>query len=320
MSNARRPRVQGRFAPSPTGELHLGNLRTALLAWLWARSAGGGFVVRMEDLDRVAAHDHHRSSQLADLHLLGIDWDGEVVRQSERFDRHHAALADLVTAGLTYRCYCTRREVREAARAPHGADVAYPGTCRELTAARRRELERDGRRGAVRLRAGDVTEPVTVDDRVAGRFVGRVDDVVLQRNDGVPAYHLAVVVDDDAQGITEVLRADDLLTSTPTQIHLQRLLGLPTPQYAHVPLVLAPDGQRLAKRHGAVTMAQLIAGGATPGGVLARLARSCGLCDDPDERPSPADLLERFDVERLDRTPWRVPAAELAEPSATMSP
>lgn len=308
----------GRFAPSPTGDLHLGNLRTALLAWLAARSGGDRFVVRMEDLDRVTSHRRHEVSQLADLGTLGLDRDGEVMRQSERFERHSDALATLAASGHTYPCYCTRRrEIREAAAAPHGPlGAAYPGTCRELATARRRELERGGRRPAVRLRGH--AQAVTVDDLVAGRITRTVDDVVLQRNDGVPAYQLAVVVDDGAQAITQVLRADDLLSSTPTQVHLQRLLGLPTPTHAHVSLVLAPDGTRLAKRHGAVTLDELLSKGATVRGIVGRLAATSGLCGGSD-LPTLDELRDTFTVDRLDRAPWRLTAAELADPSATMS-
>ncbi len=242
----------GRFAPSPTGELHLGNLRTALVAWLSARSGNGRFLVRMEDLDRVTARPEHEAVQLRDLARLGLDWDGPVVRQSERFDLYHAAIGALAADGLVYECFCTRREIRDAASAPHGdlPEGAYPGTCRELSAdvrARRRTT----RPAALRLRAGD--ERVAFVDRLHGSMSGPVDDVVLRRNDGVPAYNLAVVVDDDAQGVTEVVRGDDLLTSTPRQLHLGRLLGHhAVPTHLHVPLVLGPDGSaaRQAARRG----------------------------------------------------------------------
>ena len=298
----------GRFAPSPTGRLHLGNLRTALLAWAGARSAGGRFLVRMEDLDRVTADVAHERTQLADLADLGLDHDGPVVRQSERFDLYRDAIARLTDQGLTYPCYCTRREIREAAAAPHDGpapDGAYPGTCRWLTEEQRRRREAEGRRPAIRLRAEDVA-PVTVDDLVAGRYVGGVDDVVLQRNDGVPAYNLAVVVDDHLQGVTQVVRGDDLLSSTPRQVHLQRLLGIPTPAYAHVPLVLGPDGHRLAKRHGAVTLGDLAERGVTAADVVDVLARSLGLAA-PDEHVTASAVAERLDLTRLDRAPWTWP-------------
>jgi len=293
----------GRFAPSPTGELHLGNLRTALIAWLAARSAGSAFLVRMEDLDRVQASEAHERSQLADLAALGLGWDGEVVRQSERFDRYEAAIDQLTAAGLTYPCSCTRREIREAASAPHGdalPDGAYPGTCRDLTDLERREQAESGRPLALRLRSPGTS--VTVVDDLLGEVTAVVDDVVLRRNDGVPAYNLAVVVDDAAQGVTEIVRGDDLRSSTPRQLHLQRLLGLGRPSYAHVPLVLGPDGARLAKRHGAVTLADLDARA-----VLALIGTSlgAGAVRGLDE------LLERFDLATMPRQPWQVDLAEL---------
>jgi glutamyl-tRNA synthetase len=300
--------MRGRFAPSPTGDLHLGNLRTALVAWLAARSAGGGFLVRMEDLDPVTASHDHATRQLADLAALGIDHDGEVVFQSERFHWYRAAISRLADEGLVYRCFCTRREIREAASAPHGealADGAYPGTCRELSTARQSQFEREGRRSAFRLRTNG--ERYRVDDRVAGVYEGAVDDVVLERNDGVPAYNLAVVVDDHLQCVTQVVRGDDLLSSTPRQMHLQRLLGYQHPEYAHVPLVLGPDGSRLAKRHGAVTLADLAMQGVGPAAVVAVLAASLGF--DPAEGSNPpstaADLLADFSFDRVVRAPWQ---------------
>lgn len=294
----------GRFAPSPTGELHLGNLRTALLAWLFARSSGGRFLVRMEDLDRVQAGAAHEASQLRDLAALGLDWDGPVVRQSERFDRYEAAIAQLAAAGLTYRCFCTRREIQEAAAAPHGAavpDGAYPGTCRDLTAADADRRASAGRPPAVRLRA-QVRELTVLDD-LLGPVTAAVDDVVLRRNDGVPAYNLAVVVDDAAQGVEQVVRGDDLASSAPRQRHLADLLGLPPVRYAHVPLVLAPSGSRLAKRDGAATLGDQAALGRGPAAVLALLGASVGLAE-ATEAVTVAILLTRFSPASLPRTPW----------------
>ncbi|MEO8266243.1 MAG: tRNA glutamyl-Q(34) synthetase GluQRS [Ilumatobacteraceae bacterium] len=301
--------MRGRFAPSPTGSLHLGNLRTALVAWLSARSVGGGFIVRMEDLDRVTSSPDHEIDQLSSLRGIGLDWDGEVVRQSERFAMYHQAIARL-PAERVYECYCTRREIREAAQAPHGVDSygRYPGTCRSLTAGDRRALRDAGQRPALRLRSDEDEE--SFDDRCCGPQRGRVDDVVLQRNDGVPAYNLAVVVDDAAQGVTQVVRGDDLLASTPGQIRLHRLLDLPIPEYAHIPLALASDGSRLAKRHGAVTLADLGERGMSPGDVCSRLAESLGI--DTAGRPMMAgDLLERFDIAHVPRSPWRLTPGEL---------
>ncbi|MFM7045133.1 MAG: tRNA glutamyl-Q(34) synthetase GluQRS [Ilumatobacteraceae bacterium] len=305
--SAQRP-VRGRFAPSPTGSLHLGNLRTALLSWLQARSAGGSWIVRMEDLDRVTSSAEQEARQLADLADLGLVPDEPVVRQSERFDLHRDAISRLSAIGRVYECFCTRREIRDAAQAPHGDDMPYPQTCRSLTDARRRAMRDEGRRPALRLRAEG--ETFTVDDLVAGAYTGAADDVVLQRNDGVPAYNLAVVVDDAAQGVSHVLRGNDLLSSTPRQRLLQQLLDLPEPAYAHVPLVLAPDGARLAKRHGAVTLADFAARGVGSSAVLARLGASLGLCDDGDDVTA-IDLLAAFDIRRIPTAPWQLQASEL---------
>lgn len=300
----------GRFAPSPTGDLHVGNLRTALAAWLLARSSGRRFVVRMEDLDRVTSSREWERRQLDDLAAIGVDWDGEVVRQSDRFELHGAAIDELTAAGLTYPCFCTRREIAEAAAAPHGEVGRYPGTCRDLDSTARARRAAEGRPPALRLRSDG--EAVRFVDLVAGPTEGRVDDVVLRRNDGVPAYQLAVVVDDAAQGVDQVVRGDDLLPSTPSQIHLLRLLGHPVPTYAHVPLVVGPDGERLAKRHGAITLEQL---GGDGGVVAAELARSLGLeCPGGPPgrlwRPAAAELVERFSVGLIPRTPWRFPPGD----------
>jgi glutamyl-tRNA synthetase len=293
-------RSDGRFAPSPTGSLHLGNLRTALLAWLFARSAGARFLVRIEDLDPVRSRREHEAGQLADLAALGLDWDGPVLRQSERRERPRAALEQLRAAGRVYRCWCTRAEIHEAASAAHGPlpEGAYPGTCRRLTAAQRAARERSGRRPALRLDARG--ERIGFVDRLHGPIDALVDDLVLWRGDDTPAYNLAVVVDDADQGVGEVVRGDDLLETTPRQLLLQRLLGLPEPSYAHVPLVLGPDGARLAKRHGAVTLADRAARDETPANVLAWMARSLGLAA-PGEAVDASLLLARFDAGRLPR-------------------
>ena len=294
--------ADGRFAPSPTGPLHLGNLRTALLAWLFARSAGARFRVRVEDLDRSRVRPEVEEAQLSDLRALGLDWDGDVIRQSERLPIYEDAISRLDAAGHIYPCYCTRAEVRAAASAPHGipATDRYPGTCRELTSAERRQRERSGRPPALRVRAEGTR--VTFKDRLLGRKEYEVDDFVVRRNDGTPGYQLAVVVDDAAQGIGEVVRGADLVDSTPRQLVLARMLGLSGPNYAHVPLVLGPDGKRLAKRHGAVTLSDRRASGETPGTVLGWMAASLGLAK-AGEEPSPADLLARFDPSRLPLEP-----------------
>jgi len=281
-------------------------LRTALLAWLFARSAGARFLVRVEDLDPGRSRREHEAGQLADLATLGLDWDGPVVRQSERRERHRAALEQLRAAGRVYPCWCTRAEIREAASAAHGPlpEGAYPGTCRRLTATERAERERSGRAPAWRLDAHQ--ERIAFVDRLHGPVEAVVDDLVLWRNDDTPAYNLAVVVDDADQGIGEVVRGDDLLETTPRQLLLQRLLDLPEPAYAHVPLVLGPDGARLAKRHGAVTLADRLACGETAADVLAWMARSLALAE-PSEAVNLPLLLARFDPAVLPRaaTGWR---------------
>jgi glutamyl-tRNA synthetase len=286
--------VNGRFAPSPTGVLHLGNLRTALLAWLFARASGGRYLVRMEDLDTGRVREGAAEQQLADLAAVGLDWDGEVVFQSQRLDRYGEAIGRLQAAGRLYECFCTRAEIRAAASAPHGPlpEGAYPGTCLRLTDGERAERRAAGRRPALRIHAGAVR--VGFDDRILGRVEGVVDDFVVQRNDGAPAYNLAVVVDDAAQGIEEVVRGDDLADTTPRQLLLARELGLPEPAYAHVPLVLGPDGARLAKRHGAVTLRDV-----EPAAALRWMTGSLGL----DPADTPAGLLVGFDPAAIPREP-----------------
>ncbi len=243
--------MNGRYAPSPTGDLHLGNLRTAVLAWRAAREAGSRFVVRMEDLDRDRVRPDAAERQLADLAAVGLDWDGEIVYQSQRLGLYEAALGRLDT----FECFCTRAEIREAPSAPHGPPGAYPGTCRSLTAAERARRRAAGRPPALRVRAGGAR--VAFEDRVLGPRSGVVDDFVVRRGDGAIAYNLAVVVDDADQGVEEVVRGADLVESTPRQLWLADTLGLPRPAHAHVALVLGPDGERLAKRHGAVTLREL---------------------------------------------------------------
>lgn len=292
----------GRFAPSPTGDLHVGNLRTALLAWLFARSTGRSFLMRVEDLDRTRAGSADR--QLADLAAIGLDWDGPTVQQTDRLPFYLAAIDRLSEAGLVYECFCTRREIAEAPSAPHAPPGAYPGTCRDLTESERIE-RRQHRPAALRLRAA--VDAWTVHDGQLGEYTGAVDDLVLRRGDGMIAYNLAVVVDDAAQGIDQVVRGDDLLPSTPRQVYLQHLLDLLTPQYAHVPLVLGPTGQRLAKRDGAVTLSDLADCGVGPQRVLSVLASSLGL----GAADTPTELLPRFDPAALPRDAWTLDPADL---------
>ncbi len=301
--------MDGRYAPSPSGDLHLGNLRTALVAWLQARAAGSRFLVRVEDLDAGRSREPFVAAQLADLAALGLDHDGDVVRQSARHALYDDALATLRDAGLLYECFCTRAEIRQAASAPHGPgpDGAYPGTCLTLGAARRAELVAAGRRPALRVRAGGACQ--TVRDTLAGAVTATVDDFVVRRSDGAHAYNLAVVVDDADQGVQEVVRGADLLETTPRQVWLAGRLGVTPPQaYVHVPLVLGPDGARLAKRHGAVTLRELLADGTTAPEVVGRLAASLvpGRGADP---AWPADLLTAWDVRAVPREPVVLGAA-----------
>ncbi|MEO3941346.1 tRNA glutamyl-Q(34) synthetase GluQRS [Paenarthrobacter nicotinovorans] len=284
----------GRFAPSPSGELHVGNLRTAILAWLFAKSSGRDFLLRVEDLDR--ARSGAEAEQLRDLEAIGVSWDAAVVRQTERAALYDAAIARLTADGRTYECFCTRREIQEAPSAPHAPQGAYPGTCRRLSTAER-EIRRASRPASIRLRA-DVSE-WAVEDQLQGNYVGVVDDFVLRRNDGVTAYNLAVVVDDAAQGIDQVVRGDDLLPSTPRQAYLATLLGLPIPEYAHVPLVVNHDGVRLAKRDGAVTLGDLAAVGIPAERVRHLILESLGL-----PAGTLAQVLPHFDARKLPRDPW----------------
>jgi glutamyl-tRNA synthetase len=282
----------GRFAPSPSADLHIGNLRTAVLAWLFARSTGRRFLMRVDDLDDRTFTDIARR-QLDDLAAIGLTWDAPAEWQTQHSDRYDAAIAQLADGGLLYECYCSRKDIAQAPRAPHAPQGAYPGTCRGLT-----DTERDSRRArlgrppALRLRTDAITH--TVHDLLHGDYTGIVDDFVVRRGDGVPAYNLAVVVDDAAQGIDQVVRGDDLLPSSPRQAYLARLLGHPEPTYAHVALVLNEDGARLAKRDGAVTLAEIGVQRA-----VSQIAESLGW-----QATSVDDMLAQFDPAALPRHPW----------------
>lgn len=291
----------GRYAPSPTGDFHLGNLRTALLAWAFARYDRRGFHVRMEDLDE-RSRPEYVTTQLRDLEALGIDWDGDVLFQSARRDRYREVFDALVRTGDLYECYCTRKELAEVASAPHRPPGSYPGTCRDLSAeerdAGRAKLAGTNRGPAYRLRTD--ADQLAVVDRQLGDYVGAVDDLVIQRGDGVFSYNFVAVLDDGEFGITQVVRGDDLLPSTPRQVYLQRVLGLPTPEYAHVPLVLNQDNVRLAKRDGAVTIAQLKEFGWTPADLVHLIGRSLGM----GEVRSSAEFLAAFKPGELPRDAW----------------
>lgn len=304
-----RESYRGRFAPSPTGDLHLGCAATALVTWIAARSCGGRLILRVEDLDtpRVVAGSIDR--QLDDLRWLGLDWDegpgaGGALgpyAQSERFDRYEAALDDLGRRGLLYFCDCSRAEIARVASAPHAGDEGprYPGTCRDYGLDRR-----DWKRPpAIRLRVPE--RDVAIEDRLQGRFVqnvaASVGDFVLKRGDGVYSYQLAVVVDDVAMGVTEAVRGADLLESAPRQVLLAELLGGPAPAFAHAPLVVASDGTRLAKRSRGVPLRDHRDAGRTPEALVAGLARTLGLVDPDDPRLAlrPVDLLGDDRLQRL---------------------
>jgi glutamyl-tRNA synthetase len=282
---------RGRYAPSPTGELHLGNLRTALLAWLFARSAGGQFVLRIEDLDRPRVRPGAAEGMLRDLRWLGLDWDeGPDIggthapyAQSERQALYEQSLRRLQEAGLLYPCYCSRADIASAASAPQGDEgPRYPGTCRHLGEAQRRQHEANHRRPSLRFRVPD-ERIVTFDDLLPGRQRQHVQraagDFIVLRADGIFAYQLAVVVDDALMRINQVVRGADLLSSTARQILLYEALGFPIPTFAHVPLMLDAGGQRLAKRAGSAGLEALRAAGASPARVVGELAASCGLVE-----------------------------------------
>ena len=293
--------VVGRFAPSPSGRMHLGNVFSCLCAWLSARSQGGRIVLRIEDLDDRCKRPELAAQLIDDLAWLGLEWDEGPYYQHDRLDLYETALHQLQDAGLTYPCFCTRAELH-AASAPHASDGTpiYRGACRGLSAeeiARRSAL----RAPATRLRvpavddlADDVVEFV---DRTYGAqceaLATECGDFLVRRSDGVFAYQLAVVVDDAAMGVTEVVRGCDLLGSTPRQIYLQHLLGLPTPHYAHIPLLMSPDGRRLSKRDRDLDLGELRARFGTPEALLGWLAGQTGIA--PDATPRSAEqLVEHF--------------------------
>jgi glutamyl-tRNA synthetase len=304
---------RGRFAPSPTGPLHLGNAWAALLGWLWARKEGGEFALRIEDLDAARCRSEFVDLLRRDLDWLGLTFDGPVVFQSQRAELYGAALERLLAQGRAYPCFCSRTEVARAATAPHGpADdgPVYPRTCarlKEVEAATRART----RPPALRFRVTAGTE--RFDDAVHGPVAQNVEavvgDFVVRRNDGVASYQLAVVVDDADLAVTHVLRGDDLLTSTPRQLQLARTLGLLVPRYAHVPLLVGPDGKRLAKRNGPPSLSELRERGVPPERLLGLLAGWAGLWDG---RPvSVPELIEAFSLARLPRSPVRLQASDV---------
>ena len=302
--------VVGRFAPSPSGRMHLGNVMSALLCWLSARSAGGRLVLRMEDIDPERSRDEYARFIIEDLRFLGLDWDeGEGAggahgpyRQSGRTLVYEEALRRLDAMGLLYPCFCSRAELHDVTRAPHASDgrLIYGGRCRSLNAQERAELSAR-RRPSLRLRVPD--ETVRFVDGLCGPQAQNLreecGDFIVRRSDGAFAYQLAVVVDDIAMGVTQVVRGRDLLDSTPRQLYLYRLLGARPPAYYHVPLLLAPDGRRLSKRERDLDMGALRARyGAEE--ILGRLAFLTGL----RETAAPVEaraLAETFSWSRVRR-------------------
>lgn len=279
-----------------------------MVAWLRARSLGGEVVMRIEDLDHPRDKPGAASAALDDLRWLGFDWDRFYV-QSERKDFYRAALDALVAKGLAYPCVCSRRDVERAQSAPHeGEQLFYPGTCRGRFADWRTAAAAAGRTPCWRFRVpdGDAAK-VAFDDVFAGRYAQDVSrtlgDFPLARDEGGAGYTLAVVADDAAMGVTEVVRGADLLAATPAHILVQRALGLPTPRYCHVPLVVGPDGRRLAKRHGDTRIASFRAAGWTPECILGLLAASCGWCA-AREAVSLRDLLPRFTLATIPPAPY----------------
>lgn len=296
-----------RLAPSPTGALHLGNARTFLLNWLLARQNGWRILMRIEDIDGPRIKAGSDTQLLDDLRWLGLDWDSDVIFQTQRLSLYAQAIATLLAGRQAYPCVCTRREVELAASAPHAEDgaVIYPGTCRNRFADIAEAVELSGRAPAIRFRVPD--QDLTFVDQLHGviklnpeRDLG---DFVIAKADGTPAYQLAVVVDDADAGVNEIVRGDDLLDSTPRQILIYRALGLENriPRYWHLPLVVGADGRRLAKRHGDTRLSSYRELGVAPGRILALLARWSGITVSSDV--SATDLLGQFDPARLPRQP-----------------
>ncbi len=293
-------KVVGRFAPSPSGRMHLGNAFSAMLAWLSVRKADGELVLRMEDLDPERTNETFAAQIREDLRWMGLDWDWEGTRQRLRTEAYEQAMESLWQQNLLYPCWCTRGDLK-AASAPHASDgkPIYPGTCRRLTAVQRAEKTRPP---LWRLIVPD--ETVCFTDGLQGEYwenlARECGDFVVQRADGVHAYQLAVVVDDAAMGVNEVVRGRDLLDSTPRQIYLQQKLQMPQPRYYHVPLLLAPDGRRLSKRERDLDLGALQQR-YTPQQLLGKLAFWAGIL--PREEPIAAqELVGEFSWQKVHKT------------------
>ncbi|MBE6932673.1 MAG: tRNA glutamyl-Q(34) synthetase GluQRS [Ruminococcaceae bacterium] len=289
----------GRFAPSPSGRMHLGNVFSALLAWLSVRSVGGKMVLRIEDLDPDRSKSAFADAIRQDLQWLGLDWDWESPCQSERTPVYRSAFEQLAEKGLVYPCYCTRAQLH-AASAPHASDgkTVYSGACRNLSEAERAAMTR---KPAWRLKCGE--GEISFRDGLRGIYRENLQeecgDFIIRRSDGVYAYQLAVVVDDGDMGITQVVRGSDLLSSTPRQLYLYRLLGLNAPRFYHVPLLVAPDGRRLSKRDGDLDL-QALREHYSAEELIGLLACAAGLLDEPVPC-TPQELARKFDWSRVTR-------------------
>ncbi len=302
----------GRLAPSPTGAQHVGNARTYLVAWLSARARGGTVKLRIEDIDSPRIKPGAAEEAMSDLRWLGLDWDGKPMVQTTRLAHYEAALESLKRQESVYPCTCTRSDIAAAASAPHaGEEATYPGTCAHRCVADAVALAAEGRPFAWRFRVADspaFTDAYAGEQRIDLTQSG--GDFVVWKNVGTPAYQLAVVVDDAAMSVTEVVRGDDLIPSTPRQLLLYRALGLTPPRFAHVPLVVGEDGRRLAKRHGDTRLSALRAAGVAPEALVGLLAWSCGWREQP-EPMAPRDLLPRFRLDAIPPEPFVLTAEVL---------
>jgi nondiscriminating glutamyl-tRNA synthetase len=298
--------VRVRFAPSPTGYLHMGGARTALFNWLFARHHRGRLILRIEDTDRSRSSAELAEGLCATLRWLGLDWDEGPFRQTDRLSLYRRAADRLEAEGRAYRCYCTPEDLaarRDAARA-RGEAPRYDGRCRDLGPGERRRLEAEGRRPALRLRV-DPRGQTVVEDRVFGpvRFANEeLDDFVILKSDGLPTYNFAVVVDDADMGITHVIRGDEHLSNTPKQIQVYGALGIDPPIFAHIPLILAPDRSKLSKRHGAVAVEELRDQGYLPEALVNYCALLGWSPGDEREVFTRDELVERFDLDRVNRS------------------
>lgn len=318
--------VVGRLAPSPTGAQHLGNARTFLVAWLSIRSQGGKILLRIEDIDSPRVKPDSLTQAIEDLQWLGLDWDDGPAPddyaapddglspwiQSNRMERYKLALERLQAGEKVYPCTCSRKDIQEAASAPHESSdgPVYGGTCAARKVNDGTKLQQPF---AWRFRVED--HQTRFVDRFAGEkrisVANSLGDFVVYRNDGTPAYQLAVVVDDHEMGVSEVIRGDDLIPSTFRQLELFRFFGWRPPEFGHVPLVVGPDGRRLAKRHGDTRLASFRNRGVTAGKIIGLLAFSLGWLKHPEE-VLPGELIDRFEPGRIPQEPWVVGAKEIA--------